>query len=296
MDCDGSGFGFKFDLNVTIVGLGLIGGSYAKALRALNPKKIFGIDLDVESLDNALKTGVIDEGYTNGDIVLKKSDLIIIALYPTDTIKFIENNLQNIKENAVITDSCGLKKLITEKMLDILPGTIEFVGGHPMAGKESKGFTGSSKDIFLNSNYIITPNEKNSEKNIKLIEDMAKAIGCKNVVRITPVEHDRIISYTSHLPHIVAVSLINSEKSSDITNLFIGGSFKDTTRIATINSELWAELFVLNSDNLICEIEKFEESLLKIKNAIKLKDRCALQNIFTGASLKRKKMFLNENS
>jgi prephenate dehydrogenase len=138
------GFGFKFDFNVAIVGLGLIGGSYAKALRELKPKKIFGIDLDKASLDNALKAGVIDEGYTNGDTILKKSDLIIIALYPCDTIKFIKDNVQNIKQYAVITDTCGLKELITEEMLDILPETIEFVGGHPMAGKESKGFLSSS--------------------------------------------------------------------------------------------------------------------------------------------------------
>lgn len=285
-----------FDFNITVVGLGLIGGSYAKALKKLNPKKLYGIDTNKESINNALKMGIIDEGFTDGSIVLKKSHLIIIALYPSDTIKFIQDNVQNIKQGSIITDTCGLKQNIIEKTNRILPETIEFVGGHPIAGKESQGFGCSSKNIFLGANYIITPTEKNSEKNVKLVENMAKAIGCKNVVRVSPQEHDKIISLTSQLPHIVAISLMNSDIPSDIGNSFIGGSYKDATRVAAINIPLWSELLTQNSDNLVIEIEKFENTLSKLKQAIKAKDICSLEDIFAVASKKRKGMFLNENT
>lgn len=285
-----------FDFNITIVGLGLIGGSYAKALRNLNPNKLYGIDVNKESLNNALKMGIIDEGFTDGKIALGKSHLIIIALYPNEAIKFIQDNVLSIKPGAVITDTCGLKQNIIEKVNKILPKTLEFIGGHPIAGKESQGFGCSSKNIFKNSNYIITPNKQNTEKNITLIENMAKAIGCKNVVRVSPVKHDKIISLTSQLPHIVAVSLMNSHIDSNIDDSFIGGSYKDATRVASINIKLWTELLFENSDNIVTEIEKFENTLTKLKEAIKSKDNSTLEDIFARSSQKRKRMLLNEDS
>jgi len=285
-----------FDFNITVVGLGLIGGSYAKALSNLNLKRLYGVDINKESLDNALKMGIIDEGFTDGSIALKKSHLIIIALYPNDAIKFIQDNVQNLKQGSIITDTCGLKQDIIERATRILPDTIEFVGGHPIAGKESQGFKCSSEKIFLDTNYIITPTQRNSEKNIKLIENMAKAIGCKNVVRVSPAKHDKIISLTSQLPHIIAITLMNSYIDSDIGNSFIGGSYKDATRVATINTKLWIELITQNSDNLVIEIEKFENTLAKLKQAIKGKDNSTLGDILASSSLKRKRMLVNENA
>lgn len=285
-----------FDFNITVVGLGLIGGSYAKALSNLNPKRLYGVDVNKESLNNALKMGIIDEGFTDGSIALKKSHLIIIALYPNDAIKFIQDNVQNLKQGSIITDTCGLKQDIIERATRILPDTIEFVGGHPIAGKESQGFECSSEKIFLDTNYIITPTQRNSEKNIKLIENMAKAIGCKNVVRVSPAKHDKIISLTSQLPHIIAITLMNSYIDSDIGNSFIGGSYKDATRVATINTKLWIELITQNSDNLVIEIEKFENTLAKLKQAIKGKDNSTLGDILASSSLKRKRMLVNENA
>jgi prephenate dehydrogenase len=285
-----------FDFNITVVGLGLIGGSYAKALSNLNLKRLYGVDINKESLDNALKMGIIDEGFTDGSIALKKSHLIIIALYPNDAIKFIQDNVQNLKQGSIITDTCGLKQDIIERATRILPDTIEFVGGHPIAGKESQGFECSSEKIFLDTNYIITPTQRNTEKNIKLIENMAKAIGCKNVVRVSPAKHDKIISLTSQLPHIIAITLMNSYIDSDIGNSFIGGSYKDATRVATINTKLWIELITQNSDNLVIEIEKFENTLAKLKQAIKGKDNSTLGDILASSSLKRKRMLVNENA
>ncbi len=279
-----------FDFNIAIVGMGLIGGSYAMALKQLKPSQIFGIDLDKKALEKALKMGIIDSGYQNGKIALKKADLVIIALYPEETINFVKNNVDNFKQGAVITDTCGIKQGVVEKISSFLPDYLDFIGAHPMAGKESKGLEAASKDIFNNANYIITPTKRNSEENIKLIEKMAKAIGCKNVICITTEEHDRLISFTSQLPHVIAVSLMHSHKTESNIDLFTGGSFKDATRVAVINSDLWSELFILNSHNLINEIEEFEESIKEIKRIIKLKDKHKLNNIFKNAAVERKKM------
>lgn len=280
-----------FSFNIAVVGLGLIGGSYAKALRELKPKKLCGIDLNESSLLKAKKMGIIDEGFIDGSAILKEADLVIIALYPEDTVKFIKNNACNFKDGAVITDTCGVKQMIVEEALSFLPETVEFVGAHPMAGKESQGFDTASKDLFKNSNYIITPHKGNSEKSINLIEKMAKAIGCKNVVRIDIEEHDTIISYTSQLPHVIAVSLMDSNICMDGIELFVGGSFRDATRVAAINEKLWTQLFTLNSDKLVSEIEKFQEALDKIKRAIKSQDKSDLENIFKDAA-QRKRMML----
>lgn len=279
-----------FSINIAVVGMGLIGGSYADALRGLKPKKIYGIDVDKSALDKALSKGIIDEGFTDGEYPLGKADFVIIALYPEDTVNFVKNNIKYFKTGAVITDTCGIKDMVIKKINSFLPDTLDFIGGHPMAGKESKGIENASKDIFINANYIITPQNKNKDKNIKLVENMARSIGCRSVVKISTEEHDRMISFTSHLPHIIAISLMNSDTCTDTAKFFVGGSFRDATRVAAINSKLWMQLFNLNSDNLAEDIENFENMLKIIKKAIKSHDNNTLENILSCADEKRRSM------
>lgn len=280
------------DFTITIVGLGLIGGSYAMALKELNPHEICGIDMDEEAVKKALEDGIINRGSKNPEEILGDADLVIIALYPEEAVKFIKNNIRNFKKNAVITDVCGIKKGIIDEVHSFLPQDIDFIGGHPMAGKETKGLQAADKDLFKDANYIITPVEKNKKQNVELICKMAEAIGCKNVVSIAPEEHDRLISFTSQLPHVIAVSLINSSNPKDNIGLFTGGSFKDATRVAVINSMLWTQLFTLNSENLIDEIEKFEENIKIIKKAIKSEDKNTLEDIFNCAAQNKRKMMV----
>jgi len=280
-----------FNLNIAIVGLGLIGGSFAMALRQhLKPGQICGIDIDERTVNDALEMGIIDKGFTSGEIALREADLIIIALYPEETIGFVKNNIGNFKKGAVITDTCGIKIDILEQINSFLPDEMDFVGGHPMAGKETKGLQSACIDLFKDANYIITPTPRNKEKNVRLIKNVAKAIGCKNIVSLLPEEHDRIISYTSQLPHVIAVSLMNSDITEDNIGLFTGGSFKDATRVADINTRLWSQLFTLNSKNLLDEIERFEESIKKMKKAIEAEDVNALNNLFNEASVKKCRM------
>ncbi|OAA91971.1 prephenate dehydrogenase [Clostridium ljungdahlii] len=280
-----------FKLNIAIVGMGLIGGSYAMALRPLTTKQIIGIDNDKNALESALNMGIIDRAYENGGSFLEKIDLIIIALYPKDTVKFVEDNFKYLKSGAIITDTSGIKQCVVGEINSFLPECLEFVPGHPMAGNEFKGIGGASKDIFKSANYIITPTAKNTSRGIDLIDKMARKIGCSNVTCISPEEHDRIITFTSQLPHVIAVSLMNSqEENEEDIKMFIGGSFKDATRVAQINTSLWTELFTINSDILVEEIEKFEESINLLKKAIISKDVDSIRNIFEKASSSRRKL------
>ncbi|MBV7274831.1 prephenate dehydrogenase [Clostridiaceae bacterium UIB06] len=279
-----------FKINIAVVGLGLIGASYAMALRDLGPRCIYGIDKNEETLKRALDMGIVDKTSKKGNAFLKEVDLIIVALYPQDTVKFIEDNLDNFKEGVVITDTSGIKESVVSEINSILPDNMEFVGGHPMAGKEAGGIKFASKDIFKGANYIITPTVRNSKHNLNFIEKMAKDIGFKNVIYINPEEHDRIISFTSQLPHVIAVSLVDACVEENDIGLYTGGSFRDATRVAVINSMLWSELFTMNSEKLISEIERFEESINKLKDAIKYKDLNKLDNIFRKVSLKRKEL------
>ncbi|MBP1743263.1 MAG: prephenate dehydrogenase [Firmicutes bacterium] len=286
---DDAGFS-GFNLNIAVVGLGLIGGSYAKALRDLNPQSICGIDRDPAVVREALEAGIIDRGGTAAADMLGDADLVILALYPREMLEFLKENSGFFKDGAVITDTCGIKRGIIDQVGEFLPENVDFVGGHPMAGKEKKGLKAADKDLFKGANYIVTPVETNRKENVELVERMAVAIGCRNVVSISPEEHDRVVSLTSHLPHAIAVSLMNSCTWSNDLGLFTGGSFKDATRVASINSTLWSQLFTLNSENLLEEIERFEESMGRIKQALVSEDKEALNDLFASASRNKKNM------
>ncbi|MEG0371158.1 MAG: prephenate dehydrogenase, partial [Clostridium sp.] len=197
-----------FRFNVCIVGLGLIGSSYAQALKTVNKGKVIGIDINEGTIKKAIEKGIIDEGYIDTKDALEEADIVILAVYPELTGKFVIDNMDFFKKGAIITDSAGIKENIINKINTCIRDDIDFIGGHPMAGKEGSGIENSSETIFKGANYLITPTDKNSEENIIIIENMARKIGCKNVVRISPSEHDRIIAYTSHLPHIMAVALM----------------------------------------------------------------------------------------
>lgn len=257
-----------FRFNVCIVGLGLIGSSYARALKKIGVEKVVGIDINKDTLKTAKEKNIIDEGYVEAKEALEDSDLVILAVYPNLTEEFVIDNMKYFKKGAIITDSAGIKENIINNINKNIREDLEFVGGHPMAGREGSGIENGSETIFNEANYLITPTDRNTEKSIKLIEDMARAIGCRNIVRISPDEHDKIIAYTSHLPHILAVALINSDILNKDTSLFVAGSFRDATRVADINASLWTELIMKNKDYVIDQLEIFENSIKNIKDAI----------------------------
>lgn len=270
-------------LRVAIIGLGLIGGSIARRLRGFHNATIAAYNRSRESLDMALSDGVIDEAFSDAGSAMENADLIIMCLYPQLNIDFVKSNLDKLKDGAVITDVTGVKGFIINEMKKILPDTVDFVGGHPMAGREVGGYKSSTDTLFDNAPYIITPDKTNKPESIELVREMAKYIGCREVVSTTPEEHDSIIAYTSQLMHVVAVALCENpllERSSS----FAGGSLQDCTRIAVINEKMWSELFVENKEHLAYRITEFQECLENIKQATLRGDREELERVMKHAT------------
>ena len=278
------------NFNITIVGLGLVGGSYAMALRKLKPKNIWAVDVDPKALKKGEELNIIDKGYTEGKVPLNNSDLVIICIYPTLVKSFIEKHIESFKPGAIITDVTGIKGGFIEEVNNLIREDVDFVFGHPMAGREKKGLEYASAEVFKGANYIITPTSKNKEKNIEIIEYIAKRIGFKNVTKISPEKHDEVISFTSQLPHVIAVALINSDNLDINTGSFIGDSYRELTRIAQINGELWSELFIGNKENIIKQIEEFEKNIDLLKKAIINEEKEILQKEFEESSKRRREI------
>ncbi|MFL0168456.1 prephenate dehydrogenase [Candidatus Clostridium helianthi] len=277
-------------MKIVVVGLGVIGGSFTMALKEAGYDDVYGIDTNEETLVKAENLGLIKEGFTIGEEILKSADLVIMSLYPRLVEKFITDNKDNFKDGAVITDATGIKKMFIEHIVKILPNNIDFVFGHPMAGREKKGIDFATNQVFKGANYILTPVDRNKEENLKLIENLAYEIGFKKVRRITPEYHDEMIGFTSQLPHALAVALVNSDVEGRDTGSFIGDSYRDLTRIANINEDLWSELFLGNKENLLMSIQNFEDELDKIKYAIKDNNIESLKELFIKSTKRREKL------
>ena len=279
------------DLTFAIVGLGLIGGSYAKALRNLKVRKILGMDISHGIARACLNANMIDEVVEEDGSNLKEADVIICSVYPEAVVGFVKQNLQNFAEGMLMTDATGVKGTMPREIQELLPEGCEFISGHPMAGRQGSGLGMSDAAIFNNSNYIIVPTEKNSPEAVNWLEDFAKALGCARSVKVSMEEHDKIIAYTSDLPHITAVALVNSASYNENTQYFIAGGFRDATRVADINPDLWSDLFLSNRENVIAEIENYQSQLERWKKAIVEYDRETLKEIMREAGPRRRMLY-----
>lgn len=274
-----------------IIGLGLIGGSYAKALKNLKVKRIIGMNRNPIVALMAKDEGNITDICEEDGALLQEADVIINALYPGVFVDFVAKYVQHFKKDVLLTDVMGIKANFPEEVDKILKPGMDFVAAHPMAGREGKGYGQSAAEIFQGSNYIVIKRENNKEENVSFIKHMASALGCKNVVELTQQEHDAIIAYTSNLPHIMAVSLVNSDSLKENSKYFIAGSFRDATRVADINATLWKDLFLLNKENVRAEIEKLKVQLDKWDEALAHEDETALVEMMDAAKSKRKELF-----
>lgn len=273
-------------LNITIVGLGLIGGSYAEAIQKLKPKNLWAVDIDEESLRFAEDKGIIDKGFKEAKVPLSDSDIVIMAVYPELTKSFIRDSMDSFKSGAIITDSAGIKESLIEDIEATLREDLDFIGGHPMAGKETSGVRSASSDIFCGANYIITPTDKNKPENIATVEDLVRQIGFKHVEKVTPRRHDEIIAFTSQLPHVIAITLMNCNYIEDV-NSFTGGSFNDVTRIAKINPALWSELMIENKEHMVNQIDVFIDYMNKIKDTVANNDYEGLDDILKESNARK---------
>lgn len=279
-------------MKIAIIGLGLIGGSIARRLRGFHDCTIAAYNRTAETLLLAKQDGAIDEGFSDPGEAMEGADLIILCLYPQLNVDMVRDNLSHIKKGAVITDVSGVKGFMVEELSKILPDDVEFIGAHPMAGREVGGYKSSTDTLFNKASFIITPTEKNKPENVALIRELAEYIGCKHVVTTTPEEHDAVIAYTSQLMHVVAVALCDNPMIERST-FFSAGSLRDCTRVAIINAEMWSELFVENKHALVDRISEMQDSLEKIKQAVADSDRGKLEEIMKHATEQKLKWLIN---
>lgn len=279
------------ELSFAIIGLGLIGGSYAKALRKLGARKIIGVERNEATLNEAKNQGLIDVALTQANDELRAANVIICAIYPEALVGFIEGNVQFFNPDVLLTDVSGIKNDMISRGQALLKPGMEFISGHPMAGRQGSGLGMSDAHIFQNANYIIVPEQHNTEEAIFWLENFALALGCKHTVRVTPAEHDATIAYTSNLPHVTAVALMDSASFNDKTRYFVAGSFRDGTRVADINPELWSNLFLANKDKVADEIDKYMEQLMLWRDALRSGDGEQLKALMRTAGARRRELF-----
>lgn len=253
-------------MNILVVGLGLIGGSFCKALSDKTAHTIWGYDRDKNVLEQALDFGCISSAVNENEF--NNADMVIVCLHPLASRSFMETNIPKFKSNCIVFDVCGIKGQMVSDITDLaLQYNMYYVGTHPMAGKEHSGFEFSDKDLFNNANFIVTPIDKTNANALEIIITLAEQIGFGQIIETNPFEHDNIIAYTSQLAHIVSSAYVKSPTLLKEKG-FSGGSFQDMTRIATLNEDMWTNLFLLNRDSLVFEIDTLTNNLSRYRDAI----------------------------
>ncbi len=274
------------NLNILIVGLGLMGGSYAKGLSSKG-YKVKAIDKDPEAISYALEHKMITEGadYPSAELI-GEADLVIFALYPHVFIQWIKDNQQLFKSGAVISDVTGVKSCVVYEIQDMLRPDVEFIAAHPMAGREKSGIEYSDETVFYGANYIVVPTDKNSFDAIETCKAIGQTLGFARISSLPPKAHDEMIGFVSQLTHCIAVCLMTCSNSDHLVD-YTGDSFRDLTRIARINENMWSELFLLNKDALLAQMEKFMAEMEKFHNMLKEGDTEGMKEKMRLSSEKR---------
>ena len=276
------------DKTIVIVGLGLIGGSMAKALRGFEGFRILGVDVSQPTLRYALEQEIVDQAEEDPVKALAAGDLVFLCLHPRGIVEFMAEHRDHFKPGAMVTDVCGIKGAILEGA-KVLPSSVSFVGGHPMAGTEFSGIQHALVNMFQGAHYILTPNEQSRPEHVALMERVARHIGCADVVQTTPEQHDAMIAYTSQMMHIIAVSVCDDENLFQYQG-FEGDSFRGCTRVAALDVPLWTQLFSMNAQALCTALERLEGNLHAYRQVIQAGDWEALSGkLAYSAARKRKK-------
>ena len=275
--------------NILIVGLGLIGGSYAMAL-SKKGYRVTAITKERSDIDYALKNGIIADGTVNVDCeTVKNADIIIFALYPHIFVEWMREYGSYITEGTLVTDVTGVKGAVIEKINSYIPAGAEFIAAHPMAGKEVYGVKNADDSIFCDANFIVVPTRNNTPGAIEKCRVLGETLGFRRVSYLNPKQHDEMIAFLSQLTHCIAVSLMCANGDPNLVS-YTGDSFRDLTRIANINEEMWSELFLLNKEALLYEMDCYRNCFDKLYNAVKDGDEDVLKSMMR-LSTERRKMF-----
>lgn len=264
---------------IGIVGLGLIGASFAKSLQKNTEDTILGWDIDENTMHQALTEGTIDASIEDYSAL----DLLIVALFPKAAVDFIETHISQLKKGCIVMDICGVKKAITSQVAQLCKShQVEFIGGHPMAGKERWGYQNSNEDLFCRASMILTPIFTDSWA-LERVQSLCKAIGFERVVFTDPESHDKMIGYTSQLAHILSNAYIKNPLCMNYKG-YTGGSFQDLTRVAKLNPVMWSELFLLNRQNLLDDLDVLICALQEYRHAIAEQDEPRLTQLLADGS------------
>ncbi len=264
--------------SVGIVGLGLIGGSMARSIKKHTIATVYGYDLDPEAMALATDAGAIDAPLTRE--TLQECDILLIAIAPRSLVKWVEDHADAIPTTTILVDLCGVKRYIYKHIAPLARenGGFLYVGGHPMAGKEVSGFANSDRELYRDASMILCPDESADEESIDTLKAFFLSLGFGEIVFSTPEEHDRIIAYTSQLAHAASSAYIKSPTSRQRMG-FTAGSYKDMTRVARLDPEMWTQLFMVNRDHMIDELQELVDNLTGYLDALKADDPAQLKKL-----------------
>lgn len=275
------------DTNILIVGLGLIGGSYARGFSKAG-YRIKAIDTDQRAIDYALERGIICEGTSKLDrSMIEAADVVIFALYPHIFREWIEKNQWYLKSGAVITDVTGVKGGLVRYIQNILRDDCEYIAAHPMAGCEKLGIEHSDEKIFYGANYIVVPTEKNSEEAKALCRQIGQILNFARISELSPEDHDEMIGFVSQLTHCIAMSLMTCDHTENLED-YTGDSFRDLTRIARIDETMWSELFLANKDALLHQMKLFTMEFSKLERMLMEGDKEGIKDMMRRSTARRK--------
>lgn len=274
------------DTKILIIGLGVIGGSYATALKRQG-YKVKCITKDKRDIEYALEKEIIDYGTTETDPrLIAEAELIVFALYPTVFVDWIEKHASLISPGTLITDVTGVKSTVVERVQSMLPDNIEFISAHPMAGRERSGVEFSDPEVFKGANYIVTPTEKNSREAVELCKRLGEILGFARISELSVKEHDEMIAFLSQLTHVIAVSLMTCNETEGLEK-YTGDSFRDLTRIAKINDAMWSELFLMNKDALLTQMDDFIGMMQGFRKMLDEDNREAMRELMRRSTARR---------
>ena len=264
-------------MNVGIVGLGLIEGSMAKSIKARTAHTVWGVDLDSETMSLARMCGAIDAPLTDDN--LPQCNLIFLAIRPGAAIEWTRSHADHIAKSAILVDLCGVKRVVVDALAPIAEEHgFSYIGGHPMAGKERGGFTSSTEDLYVGASMILTPDKRTDMQLLELLKSFFLDIGFASLTFSTPEEHDRIIAYTSQLAHIVSSAYVKSPEAQRRRG-FSAGSFRDMTRVARLDEDMWTELFLDDADYLTGELKVLIGHLTEYLDVLEAKDAQKLHDL-----------------
>lgn len=275
-------------MKILIVGLGLLGGSYARGLKRFG-FRISAITKEQKDIDYALREGIIDEGTTELDErLIGEADLVVFALYPHIFVEWIREYQGLLKSGALLTDVTGVKRSVVYRIQDMLREDVEFIAAHPMAGREVSGVENSTEKMFIGANYIVTPTAKNTPEAIQTCVEIGRLLGFSRVATLSPEEHDEMIGFLSQLTHCIAITLMTCNDKENMEK-FTGDSFRDLTRIARINDLMWSELFIANKDALLNQMNLFIDKFTELKNMLETEDVDGMRAMMRYSTARREK-------